>query len=75
MMPPVQRHSWVGSLKYPHGHPCRYQLNLSMNHEGRLVARGDWVPVVDAFRTLVACPPPDIRAALQQVHGLTVACA
>jgi hypothetical protein len=30
MMPPVQRHSWVGSLKYPHGHPCRYQLPHSV---------------------------------------------
>jgi len=38
MMPPVQRHSWVGSLKYPHGHPCRHQLTLSMKHEGRLRA-------------------------------------
>jgi hypothetical protein len=31
-----------------------------------------WLPIVDAFRTLVACPPPAIRAILQQVHGLTV---
>jgi hypothetical protein len=37
MMPPVQRHSWVGSLKYPHGHPCRFQLLL--DNEPRMPQR------------------------------------
>ena len=26
-----------------------------------------WLPIVDAFRTLVVCPPPEIRAVFQQI--------
>ena len=29
-----------------------------------------WLPFVDAFRTLVACPPPPIRAVFQQVQTI-----
>jgi hypothetical protein len=27
-----------------------------------------WLPVVDAFRTLVTCPPPAVRAVFQQIQ-------
>jgi hypothetical protein len=30
--------------------------------------KNNWLPVVDAFRTLVACPPPAIRAVFQQIQ-------
>jgi hypothetical protein len=32
---------------------------------------GIWLPIVHAFRTFVACPPPVIRAVLQQIQTLT----
>jgi len=28
----------------------------------------NWLPVVDAFRTLVTCPPPESKATFQQIH-------
>lgn len=28
------------------------------------------LPVVDAFRTLVACPPPAIRAVFRQIQSI-----
>jgi PemK-like, MazF-like toxin of type II toxin-antitoxin system len=30
----------------------------------------EWLPIVDAFRTLALCPPPAVRAAFQQIQAL-----
>ena len=29
-----------------------------------------WLPIVDAFRSRVACPPPAVRAVFQQIQSL-----
>ncbi len=38
---------------------------------GKLRTRIVWLPIVDAFRTFVTCPPPVIRAVFQQIQTLT----
>jgi hypothetical protein len=32
-----------------------------------------WLPIVDAFRTLVVSPPPEMRAVFQQIQALLAA--
>jgi hypothetical protein len=34
-----------------------------------------WLPIVDAFRTLAACPPPAIRAVFEQTRVLADTCS
>jgi len=31
-----------------------------------------WFPIVEAFRTFVACPTPAIQAAFQQIQQLAI---
>lgn len=33
----------------------------------------NWLPIVDAFRTFVVCPPPVIRAVFQRARELAAA--
>jgi hypothetical protein len=35
--------------------------------------KNNWLPVVDTFRTLAACPSPAARAAFLQIHALLAA--
>jgi len=39
----------------------------------KLLILNIWLPLVDAFRTFVACPPPAVRTAFQQIQTLAVA--
>src|SRR5512140_3327438 len=32
------------------------------------MVKHEWLPIVDAFRTFAACPPPVIKAAVQQIQ-------
>lgn len=33
----------------------------------------EWLPIVDTFRTFVACPPTEVRAAFQRIQFLAAA--
>jgi hypothetical protein len=33
----------------------------------------EWLPIVDAFRTFAACPPPEVREILQHFKSLAAA--
>lgn len=51
-------------------------LNLRLYHAGGCrineIARLKWLPVVDAFRTLVLYPPPKMRALLKQIEEVAI---
>jgi hypothetical protein len=44
-----------------------------MSQIAEIWSRNNWLPVVDAFRTLAACPPPDGIATLQQIQWVAAA--
>ena len=59
--------SWGGNLLWRWMTECVVAKQPLRNRRAGKI----WLPIVDAFRTRVACPPPAVRAVFQQIQSLT----
>lgn len=44
-----------------------------INKIAEVRSKNNWLPSVDAFRTFVVCPPPEVRVAFGQIRYLAAA--